>query len=80
MECAAINHEVHEAIWFPVADLLDAARHVSYTRFSLNGSAPPGILVGEPERHVVWGLTYRFVETFFEIVGTPLPNRWGRKG
>ena len=35
----------------------------------------PGILVGEPERHVVWGLTYRFLEVFFEIIGRPLPNR-----
>jgi hypothetical protein len=32
--------------------------------------------VGGPERHVVWGLTYRFLEIFFEIVGEPLPNRW----
>ena len=79
-QTVTLNHEVHQAIWFPVADLLDAERHVSYTGFRLNGSTPPGILVGEPERHVVWGLTYRFVETFFEIVGTPLPNRWGRKG
>ena len=36
----------------------------------------PGILVGEPDRHVVWGLTYSFLESFFELVGTPLPNRW----
>ncbi len=27
---------------------------------------------GEPERHVVWGLTYRFLEFFFEVMGRPL--------
>ena len=39
-------------------------------------SSFPGILVGAPDRHVVWGLTYRFLEVFFEVVGDPLPNRW----
>jgi hypothetical protein len=37
----------------------------------------PGIVVGDPVRHVVWGLTYRFLEVFFEIVGRPLADRWG---
>jgi hypothetical protein len=29
----------------------------------------PGILVGDPDRHVVWGLTYRFVEMFRSVAG-----------
>ena len=37
----------------------------------------PGIVVGDPVRHVVWGLTYRFLEVFYEIVGRPLADRWG---
>jgi hypothetical protein len=36
----------------------------------------PGILVGEPDRHVVWGLTYRFLEILLERIGHPLPHRW----
>ena len=36
----------------------------------------PGILVGDRERHIVWGLTYSFLESFFVAVGRPLPNRW----
>jgi hypothetical protein len=28
--------------------------------------------VGDPERHIVWGLTYRFLELFFEMLGSPL--------
>jgi len=32
----------------------------------------PGILVGEPDRHVVWGLTYRFLELFFVALGRQL--------
>jgi 8-oxo-dGTP pyrophosphatase MutT (NUDIX family) len=68
------NYEVREAFWFPLPQLLDEARHVEYEtpgelRF-------PGILVGKPRRHVVWGLTYSFLESFFSTVGRPLPNRW----
>ena len=56
--------------------MLESERRVEYA--VLHGSELhfPGILVGAPERHVVWGLTYRFLEVFFEIVGQPLPNRW----
>jgi len=71
------NHEVREAFWFPLPELCDPARRVDYT-WALAPGAPryPGILVGEPRRHVVWGLTYRFLEVFFETLGEPLPNRW----
>ena len=67
------NHEVQEAFWFPLSELLDPSRRVArpYRELSF-----PGILIGEPERHVVWGLTYSFLESLFVAVGTPLPNRW----
>lgn len=69
-----INHEVQTAFWFPVEGLLDRARHVGYTP---HGELEfPGILVGEPDRHVIWGLTYGFLESFFAVLGSPLPDRW----
>jgi 8-oxo-dGTP pyrophosphatase MutT (NUDIX family) len=69
------NHEVREAFWFPLRELRDDARHVDHEgRYA--GIAFPGILVGEPERHVVWGLTYAFLESFFQVVGRPLLDRW----
>ena len=71
------NWEVEKAFWFPVPALLDAGRRVEYAVWPDSELRFPGILVGTPERHVVWGLTYRFLEVFFEIVGKPLPNRWG---
>jgi 8-oxo-dGTP pyrophosphatase MutT (NUDIX family) len=67
-----LNHEVREAFWFPIASLLDSERHVDYPAYQLGGLPYPGILVGDPERHVVWGLTYRFLEFFFEVMGRPL--------
>jgi 8-oxo-dGTP pyrophosphatase MutT (NUDIX family) len=70
------NHEVEDAFWFPVAGLQEPNRHVDYPLLQLAGQRFPGIRVGDPESQVVWGLTYRFLEIFFEIAGWPLPNRW----
>jgi 8-oxo-dGTP pyrophosphatase MutT (NUDIX family) len=70
------NHEVREAFWFPLASLSDPERRVEYPLPRSFGGPYPGILVGEPDRHVVWGLTYRFLEVFFEVIGRPLPQRW----
>lgn len=69
------SREVEQAFWFPLADLHVPERHVPHTYPGAEIDFP-GILVGEPGRHVVWGLTYRFLETFFGIVGRPLPKRW----
>ncbi len=73
------NREVEQAFWFPLGQLHDPQRHVEYDRILWKGSRFPGLLVGQPQRHVVWGLTYRFLEHFFEIVGRPLPDRWSRR-
>lgn len=69
------NYEVQHTFWFPLADLHDPGRHVDFEHPLVAGQRFPGVLVGEPGRHVVWGLTYRFLEVFFEIVGRPLPER-----
>ena len=74
----AINHEVAEAFWFPLRGLLEDERHVTYPHATYGGHKLPGILVGHPERHIVWGLTYRFLNVFFDAVGNPLPDRWDR--
>ncbi|MBW2242273.1 MAG: CoA pyrophosphatase [Deltaproteobacteria bacterium] len=71
------NYEVAETFWFPVRELREPERHIEKA-FRETGSLQfPGIVVGDPERHIVWGLTYRFIEIFFEVVGHPLRDRWG---
>jgi len=67
----ALNYEVADALWVPVDVLLDPRRHVAH-RWGL--ARWPGILVGEPDRHVVWGLTYRLLRGFFGLVGHTLPE------
>jgi 8-oxo-dGTP pyrophosphatase MutT (NUDIX family) len=64
-----INHEVEEALWVSLSTLCDPVRRVGYRHPLLGSEIYPGILVGDPERHVVWGLTYRFVERFLAVAG-----------
>jgi len=67
------NHEVREALWVPVAGLLEVARRVPFFwPPSQRETHYPGILVGVPDRHVIWGLTYRFLDLFFGILGRQL--------
>jgi 8-oxo-dGTP pyrophosphatase MutT (NUDIX family) len=68
-----LNEEVETALWVPLRRIVDPRQQVEYTT---PYGAYPGVLVGEPDRHVVWGLTYRFLEIFFGALGHPLPNRW----
>lgn len=72
----APNHEVEMAFWFPLASLHEPRRQTVYPLSRAGLRNLPGILVGEPERHIVWGLTHRFLEVFFRIVGRPLPQRY----
>lgn len=67
----SINHEVESAFWVPVTRLLDADFHVPYPH---RPEGYPGIQVGDPDRHVVWGLTYRFLRVFFALFGHALPE------
>jgi 8-oxo-dGTP pyrophosphatase MutT (NUDIX family) len=71
----APNHEVETALWVPLTRLVDPEQRVEYPT-PIGGY--PGILVGDPGRHVVWGLTYRFLEIFFDRLGSPFPERWPR--
>jgi len=70
------EREVATALWFPVQGLSDPERHVPYRTPAMREVDFPGLLVGEPDRHVVWGLTYRFVDIFMGAIERPLPDRW----
>lgn len=61
-----LNGEVADALWVPVATLLDPG---SSTGYGFGPFRLPGICVGDPNRNVVWGLTLRILDSFLEIVG-----------
>ena len=68
---------MEEAFWVSLSALSDPARWVEYSHPLVGSQTYPGIPGGDPDRHVVWGLTYRFVENFLAAVGQPLPGRQG---
>jgi 8-oxo-dGTP pyrophosphatase MutT (NUDIX family) len=71
----ALNHEVRDAFWFPLAELLDRERQIDYPVDVGSDRLFPGIVVDEPGSRVIWGLTYRFLDRFFSVLGQPLPER-----
>ncbi|MDJ0785624.1 MAG: CoA pyrophosphatase [Myxococcota bacterium] len=71
-----VNHEVATTHWVPLFELGDEARSVDFRHPAVPDQRYPGILVGVPDRHVVWGLTYRFLELFLETLDQPLRARW----
>ena len=76
-----LNSEVEEAFWFPMARFLEAERHVqrSYSYRGLEVTLP-AIRVLEGEGPLLWGLTYRFLETFLRLTGEELPPMpWHRR-
>jgi 8-oxo-dGTP pyrophosphatase MutT (NUDIX family) len=68
----ALNHEVAEALWVPTSALVLPANRVDYT-VSYAPGVFPGILVGKPDRHIIWGLTYRFLQAFLGLLDRKLP-------
>lgn len=69
--------EVQDVLWFPLAALHERDRWVTHGVSELPNVEFPGVLVGEPKRHVVWGLTYRFLDRLLHVLDHPFPDRWG---
>ncbi len=69
----SLGGEVREAFWVPIETLCDPARHAITTVSFRGRTAPfPAIRLLPPERPVLWGLTYRLVLQFFQVVGVEL--------
>ena len=68
-----LSGEVREAFWVPLTTLCEPERH-AITPVSFRGqTAPfPAIRLLPSDRPVLWGLTYRLVVQFFEVVGLDL--------
>ncbi|MFT5443424.1 MAG: 8-oxo-dGTP pyrophosphatase MutT (NUDIX family) [Myxococcota bacterium] len=64
--------EVADALWVPLDYLVHPENHVPYPmQYGEREIMFPGVSVAGPEPRVVWGLTYRFLEIFFEVIGNP---------
>lgn len=69
------NHEVREAFWMPLPELLDPARFV--TRTFQHGHEElelPAIRLLDEPAPVLWGLSYRFLDLFMTLIGRAIPS------
>ncbi len=66
------NYEVRDVVWAPLRDLLDPQRYVTVRHPRAPDQRFPGIRVSAAEHQVVWGLTRRFLESFFHILQLPM--------
>jgi 8-oxo-dGTP pyrophosphatase MutT (NUDIX family) len=70
----ALNHEVRRAVWLPLREIRDPARH-GQRRFRYAGRDidAPALRVFEPDAPVLWGLSYRFLELLLRRLGSEIP-------
>ncbi len=66
------NHEVSSTVWVPLRWILhpDSAVQYSLEREEYGGTFP----AIHYERYTIWGLTYRILSTFVEVLGRSLPD------
>lgn len=65
-----LSHEVNDAVWVPVDWILDPRSTVAYRHErSPGGESYPALRY---RRFTVWGLTYRVLRNFFEILDLSL--------
>ena len=65
------NHEVNDTVWIPLPAILDPAFTIEY-RFE-HESYRDSFPALRYERFTVWGLTYRVLGNFLEVLGETLP-------
>ncbi len=69
-----LNGEIRDVFWVPLALLCEEARQVSAeVRFAGEALQAPAILLPHAEKPVLWGITFRLVRQFLEILGCPIP-------
>ncbi len=66
------NHEVNSTVWIPLRWMLQPESAIRY-RFE-HGSYQGNFPAFRHGDHSVWGLTYRMVERFFEVLDRSLPS------
>lgn len=68
---AVPNYEVADVVWEPLTTFTNAERFAYVEHPAAPGERFPGVRVGHAEHHIVWGLTRRFLVSFFEVIGRP---------
>ena len=67
------NHEVADVFTLAISRLLETKRQTEVQYEAWQGQVFPAIRLSDHEEPIVWGLTYRFLENFFALLGHHLP-------
>jgi len=67
------NHEVAQIVWTPLRDFLDSTRTVEVQHPRAPDQLFAGIALNGSGDQVVWGLTRRFIHSFFSLLNLELP-------
>ena len=62
------NYEVQDIVWVPMSRFLDARHYTQVTHPIEPEETFPGIRISEKAHQVVWGLTRRFIASFFYVI------------
>lgn len=64
-----VNREVRDVFWVRLSDIGDPIRHQTATvGFSGRLLEVPAIILPQPDKPALWGITYRLVMQFLEII------------
>lgn len=66
------NYEVADLVWVPLRELLEPARITEVRHPRAPEQVFPGIVIDANKGQVLWGLTRRFLEEFFQLFDIPL--------
>ncbi|MDA8414431.1 MAG: CoA pyrophosphatase [Desulfobacteraceae bacterium] len=67
-----VSPEVRDVFWVRLSDIRDPQRHrLATVGFSGRSLEVPAIILPQADKPVLWGLTYRLVMQFLEIIQTP---------
>jgi 8-oxo-dGTP pyrophosphatase MutT (NUDIX family) len=71
-----LSPEVSDAFWFALTDLFDPNRHVeAAVIFGEEKLRQPAIRLLDSDETVLWGITYRLVWQFLQIIHPGVPHR-----
>jgi hypothetical protein len=63
------SHEIRDAFWMSLAGLTSPEGHImARVRFDGKNLERPAIHFPQPGKPVLWGITYRFVMEFLELL------------
>jgi len=67
-----VSPEVRDVFWVRLSDIRDPERHrMATVGFSGRTLEVPGIVLPQADKPVLWGITYRLVMQFMEIIQIP---------